>query len=181
MVVLLVQIKSKYRGLHIKGKQMSRSEQQKIYRERNKEKEAARKKKWRAENPDKIKKHREKYSTTKNKLQKIHKEACHKNWLKILLANCRLRHKQSSHINCEITIEDLIEIYEKQQGLCALTKVKMDHKVALNSISIDRKDNNLGYTKENVHLVTKWINVGRRTATLEEIQKAIQEIINTNR
>ena len=52
---------------------------------------------------------------------------------------------------------------------------------SLNSISIDRIDNNLGYTIENTHLVVKWINIGRRNATLDQIKQAIQDVIEANK
>ena len=80
-----------------------------------------------------------------------------------------------------MTLEDLIKIYEEQKGLCAISKVKLEHKQGSpNNISIDRKDNNLGYTKENVHLVTRWINLGRQSATLDQIKQAIQDVIEAN-
>lgn len=187
---------------------MKKSEKAREYREKNKEIIAEKKKEWRKKNADRIreqnKKWREKnvdkikeyYQKSKEKnidkikeYNKIHKrklkESNPEKWLQVLLSNCRIRHKKndySGHIICEITLEDLIAQHEKQKGLCAISNVKMDHiQGSLNSISIDRIDNNLGYTKENTHLVAKWINIGRRNATLEEIKQAIKDLINANK
>lgn len=176
---------------------MNKAEKAKIYRENNKEKIAAKKKEWRESNATKIKEYAKNYrfsnpekikelakKQSHAKYKKSSKESCYQKWLQVLLSNCRLRHKKnnSNHITCEITLEDLLEKYEEQKGLCAISKVKLDHtQGSLNSISIDRIENTLGYTKENVHLVAKWINIGRRNATLDQIKRAIQDVIEANK
>ena len=81
--------------------------------------------------------------------------------------NCN---KRAKDLKIEISIDDLKEIYSKQNGLCALSGIKMTHETykdrtdtsehILNrmNISIDRKDSNLGYTKDNIQLVGAIIN-----------------------
>ena len=67
-----------------------------------------------------------------------------------------------------ITIDDVIALYEKQNGECAYTGVKMTHitygskgngrlKYPFN-ISIDRIDSLIGYTKTNIQLVCALVN-----------------------
>lgn len=79
--------------------------------------------------------------------------------------NCERRAKK---LNIEITIEDIHELYKKQNGLCAISKLKMTHITYKDTnnkdysnrmnISIDRIDSNLGYTKDNIQLVGAIIN-----------------------
>lgn len=191
---------------------MNNSEKHKKWREANKEKEATRKKIYREENAEKLKEYRRKYrEENKEKISLANKkyreennerlkeykqnnkqrqkeygisskEESYESWLRYAYSNCKLKHKRKSHIICEITLDDLIQKYEEQKGLCAISQVKLTHKQrSLNNISIDRKDNNIGYTKENIHLVAKWINIGRGTATLNQIKQAIKDLIDANK
>jgi hypothetical protein len=67
-----------------------------------------------------------------------------------------------------ITPEDLIALYKKQHGLCALTSMPMtwandgEHSNSAErrgtSISVDRIDPSIGYTKENIRLVCERAN-----------------------
>lgn len=145
------------------------------YRLKNAEKIAASKKTKR------YKEWQEKYKSRKYETRLTLKESCYQKWLQFLLNSCKTRCATNNKISCTITIEDLITKYEEQNGLCAISKVKLEHKQkSLASISIDRIDNTIGYTKENVHLVAKWINLGRNSATLEDIKVAIQNLIIAN-
>lgn len=70
-----------------------------------------------------------------------------------------------------ITIEDLISLAKSQHNLCALSKVKMAHcrtnKWA--NVSIDRIDNNKGYTPDNIRLVCAAVNSMRNRMSDEEL------------
>lgn len=63
------------------------------------------------------------------------------------------------------TVEDLMEMYESQKGLCAVSGVKMTWaahnggKKTPTSISLDRIDGNRGYEKENLRLVCWQVNL----------------------
>jgi hypothetical protein len=70
----------------------------------------------------------------------------------------------------EITIEDIATLHELQGGRCALTgwpigwsTQKWDH-----TASIDRIDNSVGYTLENIQLVHKSVNMARGTMSVAE-------------
>ncbi len=70
----------------------------------------------------------------------------------------------------DITIEDVALILFEQFSRCALSGVEISAKGDLKTItaSIDRIDNSIGYTKENIQLVHKKINMMRGTLTVEE-------------
>ena len=69
----------------------------------------------------------------------------------------------------EITIDDVADLIEEQMYLCALTglPVLLD---ACNgsSGSIDRIENKRGYTKDNIQITTKEINMLRGSFTMEK-------------
>lgn len=70
----------------------------------------------------------------------------------------------------EIDYDFLIDLYYKQGGKCALTKLPMTHKRRdLYSISIDRIDSSLGYIPGNVQLVCKFINLGKSRHSNPEV------------
>lgn len=60
-----------------------------------------------------------------------------------------------------MTVEALLELLKKQQGLCALTGIPMTHgqTVMETAMSIDRIDSNVGYRMTNIQLVCQRVNV----------------------
>lgn len=66
------------------------------------------------------------------------------------------------NISCEITSDDIWELFLKQNKKCILSGIDLIWKNVDNKIgnaSVDRKDNNIGYTKENIQIVHKDINM----------------------
>jgi len=66
----------------------------------------------------------------------------------------------------EITWEDLQQKYHQQNGLCHWFKIPIDLSHNLISwhplaASCDRLDNNVGYTKDNIVITTRFSNLGR--------------------
>lgn len=62
----------------------------------------------------------------------------------------------------EFTLEDIYNIWIKQDKKCALTKIIIgwgDENNNKNSASIDRINSNLGYTLDNIQLVHKDVNL----------------------
>lgn len=63
------------------------------------------------------------------------------------------------------TVEDLMEMYEAQCGLCAVSKIRMTWgagnggRKQTTSISLDRIDGSRGYEKENLRLVCWQVNL----------------------
>jgi len=62
-----------------------------------------------------------------------------------------------------ISLEDIYEIFEKQNWKCAYSgvplKFNMKSHASIGQPSLDRKNNKLGYTKENTQVVIKEINI----------------------
>ena len=76
------------------------------------------------------------------------------------------RAKISPNMEWNITCEDIIEIYYKQNGQCALSGVQMEYKRKGDrrkrnpfNISIDRIDNDVGYIPSNIQLVAGIVNM----------------------
>lgn len=80
--------------------------------------------------------------------------------------------------NWELSLEDIIHIWDKQQGRCAFTGVLLQKYPR--SWSIDRIDNSCGYTPGNVQLVLKEINMLRGKLTVEKFLEYCRQIA-TNR
>ena len=81
-----------------------------------------------------------------------------------------------------ITQQDLYDIFDKQQGLCAISGEKMTcirfkGRVATN-ISIDRIDSKIGYEKNNIQLVCYIINVMKHEGTKNDLIFWCKKIID---
>lgn len=77
--------------------------------------------------------------------------------------------------------EDLFEIYAKQSGRCALTGFELTYlrgkgRVQTN-VSLDRLDNELGYTKENVQLTCLKANEMKGDGDEETLLKYSRAIV----
>lgn len=76
--------------------------------------------------------------------------------------------KRSKKLSVNITVEDIKELYKKQNGLCSLSGLKMtfdvyvvkenQHIINKYNMSVDRIDSNKGYEKDNIQLVCAIIN-----------------------
>ncbi len=72
-----------------------------------------------------------------------------------------------------LDIDFLVDLWEKQNGLCAITKTPMTHlrghgRVQTN-VSIDRIDSTIGYERQNVQLVCHIVNLMKQDLKLEEL------------
>ena len=72
----------------------------------------------------------------------------------------------------------IIEMCEKQKRLSYFLKIPLDFTMSnpLKAPSLDRIDNNKGYEKGNVNLVTRFENLGRGAATIEEFNSLCSEL-----
>lgn len=73
-----------------------------------------------------------------------------------------------------LTLDFLLELYNRQNGQCAISGVTMTYitgsgRVPTN-ISIDRIDSDKGYEEENVQLVCRQVNIMKSELSLEELQ-----------
>lgn len=91
----------------------------------------------------------------------------------------------SKGIEVTVTLEDLRNQWDKQNGVCPFTGLKLViseyKKINTNQItsaSLDRKDSNKGYTKENIQWVSRAINLMKNDMSEEktwELCKIISE------
>jgi len=71
------------------------------------------------------------------------------------------RSAKERNIRFNITKEDLICLFQKQKGLCALSGIRLQVNNTGNierTLSLDRIDSNQGYTLSNVQWIHKYIN-----------------------
>jgi hypothetical protein len=84
----------------------------------------------------------------------------------------------------DIALDDLLEIWINQAGRCAVTGVVMrfdsgdlQNKNAY-ACSIDRVDNEYGYVRDNIRLLTHWANNAKSTWPDSMFEDMITEIVN---
>ena len=76
---------------------------------------------------------------------------------------------KTNKMEFNLTVEILNDIYEQQKGFCAVSGLPLLHtnEEADFSISIDRLDNDKGYTDDNIRLVCRRVNLMRNNLTTE--------------
>jgi hypothetical protein len=84
----------------------------------------------------------------------------------------------------EVTINQdyLMALYDQQEGLCALSGIRMTWatgKTAPTSISIDRIDGKKGYVDGNVRLVCVAVNAFRGIMNDQELLKMAKALVST--
>jgi hypothetical protein len=83
-----------------------------------------------------------------------------------------------------LTLDYLLELWNKQKGLCQLTKIKMTHTILEGKLStnasIDKINPLLGYTKDNVQLVCNRANMMKSNISIEELKYFCNLILQNN-
>ena len=89
---------------------------------------------------------------------------------------------------CEVDTQYLVDLYDKQEGLCAITGMKMSVQAITSSVgmcsdvvSLDRIDSSIGYLKGNVQLVCSDINIMKGTKNMDELIKSCISILKNNK
>ena len=165
------------------------AEQKKQYLENNKEKIVEYKKQYNENNKEKIAEQRKQYrENNKEKKQEYMKQYYEENKEKILLRLnrinniekysdiseawltrkiCRLKNGEYA---CTLTTDELLELIPKDLK-CPIFKTKFVFKGNDKSmfLSVDRIDNNSGYHKDNVTIVSLRANAMKSSATLKEL------------
>lgn len=95
--------------------------------------------------------------------------------MKILItrAMTRCKNKKDRDMKCEIDFEFLVELFNKQQGLCAYSGIPLafgSHYDKHWTTSLERINPLMGYTKENVCFIIYELNVTDNTARAKEIE-----------
>ena len=92
--------------------------------------------------------------------------------LQMRLLGCKQRAKDKN-IEFDLSQEFLKELWDKQNGLCALSKIAMTYKLdegrIYTNVSVDKINPNLGYTKDNVQLVCMAVNQMKSDLRIEEL------------
>ena len=91
-----------------------------------------------------------------------------KSHLRYILGKARLRKKHEF----DITPEDLYELWDKQNGLCAYSKQPLTNEVNhLQMASLDRIDSKQGYVKSNIQLLCFAVNKMKQEFSEEDFFK----------
>lgn len=83
-----------------------------------------------------------------------------------------------------ITLDELMDLWKQQDGLCAVTRLKMtwrQGRIMPTSISLDRIDNNRGYQKDNVRLICWQINAFKGRMTDDDMYSMALAIVSNMR
>mgnify|MGYP000476351523 CR=1 FL=1 len=94
-----------------------------------------------------------------------------------LLASAKSRTK-NTNMEFDIDLDFLCNLYKKQQGLCFYSKRKMLLEIGKWAISIDRRDSNKGYNKDNIVLVCWFVNNMKNNIQEIEFINICTEIVN---
>lgn len=99
--------------------------------------------------------------------------------LKFLLKSCKSNSKRYNNREFTITLDDLDNQWNKQKGICYYTNKPMLYQLGnIDSVSIDRKDSSIGYTKENIVLCKKKVNIMKNDATIKDLLQFCTDILN---
>ena len=83
------------------------------------------------------------------------KNARNKDPVKFLVKDAK-QHAKAKNREFEISIDDVLDCLYKQNNKCALSGVEFSID---NKPSLDRINSNLGYTKDNIQLLLKEVNI----------------------
>ena len=81
-----------------------------------------------------------------------------------------------------LTVAQITELYQNQQGVCAISKIPLtcikipNTKRVHTNLSLDRIDSDKGYDLSNIQLVCSIVNVMKSNLTMEEFKMWIQAI-----
>jgi len=98
----------------------------------------------------------------------------------------RVKNNKSRSKNLLITKKDLFDLYEKQQGLCAISGIHMTYEVGTggpgnhnspNNISLDRIDSSKEYEEGNVQLVCSAVNFMKSNLTTRDLVSYCKKIV----
>lgn len=79
------------------------------------------------------------------------------------------------HIEFDISIEYLWNLFKLQKQICAITG---DHISSIDDASLDRIDSNQGYIEGNVQWTTYQANVSKHIMSMTELYKFCEKILN---
>jgi hypothetical protein len=99
------------------------------------------------------------------------------------------RNAKIRNVLFDITVEDVEEVFKKQDFKCKFTKIDLFFNstklngggvIASGNASIDRKDNTKGYTKDNIQILHKDINRMKWDLEYEEFIRLCKLVVENN-
>lgn len=145
---------------------------------------------------DKLQKYRHFKGTECKECQRVRKQKYWRtkevedldNYIRILVNGCKSRMSKGKRkyqsLDFDITKEFIKELYLKQDGKCAISKIPMTYIAGsgkhITNVSIDRIDSNKGYTKDNVQLVCSQVNMMKSDLTFDELLSFCKSIVENN-
>ena len=104
--------------------------------------------------------------------------------LKARFNDTKQRAKKKGIFN-DLVITDIYEIWNKQNGKCAISGIDMtintyNGKISTN-VSVDRINSSLGYIKSNIQLVCSTVNMMKGSLNMDEFLFFCNEILNNNK
>lgn len=105
------------------------------------------------------------------------------NDIRVYFADLLKTSKQTAkkrNIDChELDVDFLVELYNKQDGKCAISGIPMTHiagqGVVATNVSMDRIDNTVGYKKDNVQLTCRFINQAKLNLSMEQFKDLMHQ------
>jgi len=104
-------------------------------------------------------------------------------YIKDILNGIKSR-SRTKNLKFELTVEFLIDMFNNQNGECAISKEKMTYirskgRIQTN-ISVDKINPSLGYTKDNVQLLCVIINIMKSNLSMSELKHFCNLILKHN-
>jgi len=97
------------------------------------------------------------------------------------------KYKKVNVLNSNLTKDDLINLFKKQEGKCAISGIEMTYTtgkgtgIIPDNVSVDRIDSSKGYSKDNVQLVCSIVNIMKSNLPLNKLVYYCKQIINNNK
>jgi len=90
---------------------------------------------------------------------------------------------------CYLTVEDLKEVWNKQNGICPYSKIQLNLPtyslpnvdVSYKMASVDRIDSSKPYTKDNIQFVSRNMNYAKNVMSHEQTLEFIKIIVENNK
>jgi len=155
--------------LYYKNNKEKITETKKLYYKNNKEKIAAKDKLYRKNNRERKSKINRRWYEKASEVSSY--DDINIPWAKLKLSKIKAGLKRRNHLNISVTLtaEDIIGLIPKDLKCPIYKKLFIFKGQSQWNLSFDRIDNNKGYTKDNVVVVSSRANTIKNTATLKEL------------
>lgn len=87
---------------------------------------------------------------------------------------------ESRNIYFDITIDDILILWNSQGGLCSLSGIELKNSEDVFNASLDRIDSSKEYTIDNIQLVLKEVNYMKQSLSQEYFINLCKKISNNN-